>query len=174
MTIRELFESDAEHFKTLADTGFWGRQGAGCLVMAADTGRILISHRSAYVQEPDTWGTIGGAIDSQENPAEAARREVAEEMGYTGKILHMVPMLKFQAKKNGEVVFIYHNFLAVIEHEFRPRLDWESQDAQWFKFGEWPSPLHPGLKSLLADPASINILKKYSQQFSNSKKLEYS
>ena len=62
MLAYELFESDAEHAAALEKTGFWGKQAAGCIFLARDTGRYLIAHRSPYVQEPNTWGRGSRAI----------------------------------------------------------------------------------------------------------------
>ena len=47
-------ESDDEHNAALKTTGFWGKQGAGCLFLALDTLRIGIAHRSREVEEPNT------------------------------------------------------------------------------------------------------------------------
>lgn len=51
-----IIENDYEHQKELNKTGFWGKQGAGCIFYAKDTNRYLIAHRSRYVLEPNTWG----------------------------------------------------------------------------------------------------------------------
>lgn len=152
-------ESDTEHYDTLLKTGFWGRQAAGCVFLAQDTGRFCIAHRSSEVLEPGTWGTWGGAIDSGEDPAEAVRREVQEETGYTGA-MRLIPLLVFRAPGG---TFQYHNFLAVVPSEFEPRLNWETQGYQWVECGEWPSPLHPGMRTLLADGASAETMQRYAQ-----------
>jgi 8-oxo-dGTP pyrophosphatase MutT (NUDIX family) len=78
MKIKEI-DNDSEHREQLAKTGFRGRRGAGCLFQAQDTGKICIAHRSNYVEQPSTWGSWGGAIDGNESPETAARREVREE-----------------------------------------------------------------------------------------------
>lgn len=71
-----------KHHAGTSDTGqFWGDQGAGVLPLAKSTGRILLSLRSPYVNEPNTWGIVGGAIDKNENPKTAALRELQEELG---------------------------------------------------------------------------------------------
>lgn len=152
-----LPDNDLDHKKQLQKTGFWGRRGAGCLFQALDTGRICIAHRSLYVEQPGTWGTWGGAIDSNESPANAVHREVQEEAGYNGK-MKLFPMYVFKHSSG----FIYYNFLALVGEEFTPRLDWENQGYIWTEFGNWPNPLHPGLKLLLADTASANLMKKYA------------
>lgn len=153
----EVVENDAEHAGELVRTGFWGKQGAGCIIMARDTGRICLPLRSEHVQEPNTWGTWGGAIDGDEDPTVAAKREVQEEAGYNGSV-KMVPLLLFKHPSG----FRYFNFLALVDHEFKPQLNWETQTYDWVKFGEWPSPLHPGLKSLISDSASMQTVKEYA------------
>lgn len=138
-----LFENDDEHRQALNDTGFWGKQGAGCIILAKNTKRILLPLRSNAVEQPNTWGTWGGAIDSNEDPQEAAKREVKEEAGYDGNV-KMIPLSIFQ--KN---TFKYYNFLAIVEDEFQPNLNWETQSYDWFDFENWPHPLHFGLVWLL-------------------------
>jgi 8-oxo-dGTP diphosphatase len=126
------------------ETGkFWGSQGAGAVFLAEDTGRILIQHRSAYVNEPNTWGVIGGAIDSGEDPQEAMQREVQEETGYHGP-MRVEKLYVFQSGK-----FRYTNFLVTVPHEFSPHHGWESQGHIWTTLDDLPEPLHFGFKSLL-------------------------
>lgn len=157
MKIKEI-DNDNDHREQLKKTGFWGHRGAGCLFQALDSGKICIAHRSDYVEQPGTWGTWGGAIDGNESPETAARREVREEAGYNGK-MKLLPMYVFKHSSG----FTYYNFLALVDSEFTPKLDWESQGYAWVEYGDWPTPLHPGLKLLLADPASISLLQKYSK-----------
>lgn len=153
--LESLIESwrDDDHQEALDQTGFWGRAGAGCVFLARDTGRILLAHRSAGCQEPHTWGTWGGAIDPGEDPAEATRREAEEEAGFRGRCdLH--PLYVFQSGS-----FRYYNFLAIVDREFQPRLNWENQGYEWCEWGEWPEPLHSGLEKMLADPKSARTIK---------------
>lgn len=154
-----LIENDSEHRDALKQTGFWGRQGAGCIFLALDTGRLCIAHRSWKVEQPDTWGTWGGAIDSFESPETAVRREVREESGYNGK-LNLVPLYVFSHPSG----FKYYNYLAVIQTEFTPEMDWETQGFTWCYLDNLPSPLHQGLVSLLSDAASLKIIKQYSKR----------
>lgn len=120
-------QADLEHADALARTGFWGNHGAGAIVMARSTGRVLLAHRSEEVQQPGTWGSWGGAIDPQEDPVVAVHRELQEEAGYTATILDTLPLYVF--RKND---FTYRNFLIITPDEFTPVLNWESQDARWF------------------------------------------
>ena len=141
---RLLKENDEEHRKTLSDTGFWGKQGAGCIVLCRKTKRLLLPLRSSRVLEPNTWGVWGGAIDSDEDPENAVRRELSEEADYSGEV-EMVPLSIFQKDS-----FRYFNFLAIVDEEFEPELNWETRDFTWTELDNLPQPLHFGLKWLLS------------------------
>jgi len=156
--VAEVAGDNQDHAHALATTGFWGRRGAGCLIMAQDTGRILIPLRSAEVEQPHTWGTFGGAIDTGEDPAEAARREAQEEAGIRPR--KMIPLFVFKSQ-----TFQYFNFLGLIPHEVDPRLNWESQEARWVYPGEWPKPLHFGVEALLRDPKSVHAIRTLRKKF---------
>lgn len=133
-----------DHAEQLRTTGFWGKEAAGCLFLARDTGRLLIAHRSDEVLEPNTWGTWGGAMDRGESPEEAVLREVDEETEHSGARLAL-PLAVFSHDSG----FRYHNFLVVVDEEFEPTLNWETQGYAWVDLDEIPSPLHPGVKYLL-------------------------
>ena len=123
---------------------FWGDQGAGVYIVAQDTGRVLLTYRSAHVNEPHTWGIPGGAIDEGESPARASRREVREELGYDGD-MDLFPLPTFS-----KGTFVYHNHLGVVDKEFEPVLDWENEDADWFYLDELDDlDLHPGVAWML-------------------------
>jgi 8-oxo-dGTP pyrophosphatase MutT (NUDIX family) len=145
MLIREITDRDSEHRKELSRTGFWGKQAAGSIIYAASTGRFCLAHRSKLVQEPNTWGIWGGAIDEGEDPKQAALRELHEETGYAGGA--ELELLWIFEHNSG---FRYYNFLATVEDEFTPRLDWETQGYRWVEWGDWPQPLHPGVATLLS------------------------
>lgn len=144
-TFRAFLESDAEHAKELAKTGFWGKAAAGVIFFAEDTGRFMLAHRSPAVEQPNTWGTWGGAIDEGETPAEAAKREVGEEAGYDGDF-----ELEHLWTYKHDSGFQYFNYLATVPSEFKPRLDWETQSFKWVEFGDWPTPMHFGLRQLIS------------------------
>lgn len=154
MFLSELFENEYNHATALRDTGFWGRQGAGAIILAKSTNRILLPKRSKDVEQPHTWGTWGGAIDDGESPEHAAAREIHEEAGYSGP-KRIFPLLVFRSSS-----FQYSNFLIVIPEEFTPHLGWETEDFRWVEYGDWPSPLHFGLQGVLKDPNSVNIIER--------------
>jgi 8-oxo-dGTP pyrophosphatase MutT (NUDIX family) len=148
-------EQHARHTKAQEETGFWGREGAGCLFLSRTTGRILFAHRSLGVDQPQTWGTWGGAIDENETPLCAVKREIIEEAGYEIESeLHA--LLVFTSGS-----FRYHNFLAIVEDEFDPILDWETESFMWTELENAPNPMHPGLKVLMNDEESLLIIKNH-------------
>ena len=150
----EFRENDADHANALDQTGFWGRAGAGVLFKARDTGRILFAHRSQHVEQPGTWGTWGGAIDEGENPVAAAMREAQEEAGISVDRSDVIPLYIFKHESG----FRYFNFMVLVDSEFDPRLNWETQDYAWVEPGKWPQPLHFGAQDLLSDGRSAKIL----------------
>jgi 8-oxo-dGTP pyrophosphatase MutT (NUDIX family) len=146
-----FMKANSSHQKSLDETGFWGNRGAGCLVLAESTGRVLFAKRSAEVLEPHTWGTWGGAVDPKESPREAALREFFEETGYEGPAPALIRLFTYKHESG----FRYYNYLAVVKEEFIPVLDKETEDFRWVEIGDWPSPLHPGAAVLLE---SISLL----------------
>jgi 8-oxo-dGTP pyrophosphatase MutT (NUDIX family) len=156
-------ENDSDHGEALRQTGYWGKAGAGAIILSKRTGRILLPYRSTSVEQPNTWGVWGGAIDSNEDPAQAVSREISEEVGVTTQIDGLIPLYVYEDPRVG---FRYHNFLAVVPDEFQPRLNWETENYRWVDFGDWPSPLHFGLKLLLQNSKNqiFEEVKKYTPQ----------
>jgi 8-oxo-dGTP pyrophosphatase MutT (NUDIX family) len=131
------------HLSSGTNSMFFGNAGAGVLIYCTQTKRFLLGLRSRLVNEPGTWGTFGGKIDNDADPKSAARRELEEETGYDGNI----DLQLFDVFQSGN--FKFYNFLGKVEEEFKPRLDWENSDAQWFSLDEFPRNLHFGTKRLL-------------------------
>lgn len=143
---------DRIHEKILEKTGFWGSKGAGCLVVCPSTKRILLGQRSKDVEQPLEWGGFGGAIDMNEDVKTAALRELREETGFKGKAT-LIPLFKFKKQS-----FTFFNFLAIVDVEYKPKLDWETAQAKWFKWDHLPSPLHFGLKSILQNSKALSLI----------------
>jgi 8-oxo-dGTP pyrophosphatase MutT (NUDIX family) len=147
-------DEEQEHWDAHRETGFYGAQGSGCIVLAQDTGRILVALRSLECEEPHTWGNFGGALSAGDDPKENAVKELYEETGYDGPTSKVIPLYVFQ-----KGTFRYSNFLVVVPSEFQPHLNWEADDAEWVEFGQWPQPLHFGLTALFNDAASVAKIK---------------
>lgn len=147
-------------FANKSGAPFWGDAGAGILPICKTTGRILVPYRSKMVNSPHTWGSgFGGKLDDGEtDPLEAAKRELTEESGYDGKEVEIIPAFVF--KTTG---FIYHNFIGLVDKEFQPIFDWETETAEWMTLAELKKlkPKHFGLVELLKH--SMDIIEKYAK-----------
>lgn len=148
------YDPDEDHELAMLETGFWGRTGSGCLVYARSTGRFLIGLRSEGVLEPLTWGTWGGAIPSGVSAEESALAELYEETEFDGDA-QMVHVYQFRDERSG---FVYDNFIAIIEDEFSPVLNWENCDFGWFEQGAFPQPMHAGLEKMLQNVPDLRSL----------------
>lgn len=131
--------------------GYYGSRGAGCLVVARSTGRLLLPLRSGEVQEPGTYGVWGGAVDPGLTPEQAALRELRQESGLDHRG-ELVPLMVYAPEGSS---FRYHNFLVVVDEEFEPVLNEEHDLAVWASLDALPKPLHFGVEALLRDEASV-------------------
>ena len=115
-------------------------RAAGCIIVAEDTGRWCLQQRSDHVSDPGVWSTWGGGVEPGETLEETVQRELAEEGGYTGNLtlqsLHKTPR--------------YATYIAYVPVEFEPKINHESKDWCWVEHGQWPEPMHPGLKEALS------------------------
>jgi 8-oxo-dGTP pyrophosphatase MutT (NUDIX family) len=59
-------------------------QNASAAIIVLEDGRYLLQLRDERedIWYPDHWGCFGGGVDSGEDPLEALRRELREELGY--------------------------------------------------------------------------------------------
>lgn len=131
---------------TSDETGrFWGDEGAGIVFYCPKSNSVLVAKRSAEVNEPHTYGTWGGAIDDEESPKSAAQREAYEEAGADVPLGHIDLVYVYEDPQSD---FQYHNYAVVVEREFKPKLDWETEDFYWAPLTACPSPAHFGLKAL--------------------------
>jgi len=160
MKIKAATRLLADTVGPLANTDYWKKRGAGCIVMARSTNRFLFPLRSSEVSDPNTWGTWGGSVDGSDEPSATVRRELHEEADYHG-LLDLYPLLTFRDPDRGSV---YQNYLAIVPEEFEPRLNWETAATIWTEFGNWPTPAHPGLEMLLCDAPSLSTIRYHMNE----------
>lgn len=157
----EFNEKESEYtvYSNTKGGKFWGDQGAGILPICRKTGRLLVAMRGEQVNEPHTWGIFGGKMDDGETPEEAANRELTEESGYTGKF-EIIPAFIYVSP---DEKFKYNNFIGIVEDEFQPEYDWETEYAKWMTLDELlkAKPKHFGLRKLL--DKSMEIIKKFAK-----------
>ena len=134
------------------DTGL--PMAAGVLPICKTTGKILPNRRAERnVRGPriaDGHGqlsTWGGALDDGETPEAAAKRELREEAGFSGNA-QIIPAFVWRNDK-----YEYHNFIALVDEEFQPKINWESQSSGWMTWEELSkssSQWHPAFADLMA------------------------
>jgi 8-oxo-dGTP pyrophosphatase MutT (NUDIX family) len=138
---------------TTCDLGHrhWGRAGAAGLLLhrhGADGPEFLLQHRAEWSHHGGTWGTPGGALHLDEEPAQGALREVREELGLTGDD---VVLGRCSVDDHGG--WAYTTVLATPARPIDPaalRLDGESTAVGWVPLaGLDRVPLHPGLAASL-------------------------
>lgn len=141
-------------------------EASGCIFLSLNTGRILLQQRGSNVKHPNTWGFFGGKSEGTERPSETLYREIYEELGTLPSIQKVIPINIFKSS-NGK--FQYNSFVSIVEQEFIPRLNDESNGYAWVKIGNYPGPLHPGANIQLKDK---EFNRKIKTIYNNHKKQE--
>jgi len=144
-----------QYYNKAGDT-FWGDIGAGTLFMARDTCRFMIQKRSRFVNEPHTYGIVGGKVDEEETIEDALNREIEEETEYEGSV-DFIPAYIYETPTKS---FRYHNFLGIVDNEFVPQDSWESDGYKWLELDKIKemNNLHFGLELFLKN--SNDLLKR--------------
>lgn len=124
-----------------------------CVFYCKKTHRYLIALRSKEVTEPLTWAGWGGALEGKEPPEVTAQRKVAEKTGFAGSM----DLVKAWESNTEELT--YTTFVAFVEEEFTPKINWETDAYYWCDFKELPINLHPGLEESL--PGIIKVVFQY-------------
>lgn len=122
---------------------------AGAIV-TDNRGRVLLlKHR---FRPGSGWGLPGGFMEHGEQPEEALRRELREEIGLEVEQLSLFTTRAFRKPKQVEIVF---RAQAIGDTD---QLSFEIQKAAWFEQGEFPEGLPPDqvrlIKRALNDGAS--------------------
>lgn len=132
---------------------FFGKKGAGIIFYCETTNRILLGLRSEMVNEPNTWNGIGGRVEDDENPKEAAKREVREEAFIGGSYSNLELFYIFKSNN-----FSYYNYLVKVKKEFNPKPSDEMSKFNWFDLNNLPKKLHFGFKASFK-----NLIKKINE-----------
>jgi ADP-ribose pyrophosphatase YjhB (NUDIX family) len=100
-----------------------------------------MQHRAAWSHQGGTWALPGGAMDSEETPAEAALREADEECMLDPALVQARGM--YTDEHGG---WRYHTVLAEAAEALLVRADaYETTDARWLPLAQVGQlKLHPG------------------------------
>lgn len=149
----------------LVPGGWWSKSAAGALILARDTGKLLMQKRPDDDEyDPGTWSSFGGGIDRSETPERALKRELFEECGlkggepFRGGYTHNAYKIQALPYTYRSADLVYYNFLVTVDQEFEPATNHETAEFGWFAFGAWPQPLHPGILELFKDKQAYRMI----------------
>lgn len=126
------------------------QNSCGILFISKPTKKIGLGLRSD-VNNPNTWSTIGGGIESGETILDCLKREIKEELGIELNT-KLIPL-----DDNG----FYKTFISLVNSEFNPILNNEHSEFKWFNYDELPQNLHPELKKSLNKPFVYKVLNNH-------------
>ena len=108
--------------------------------------RVLLVHQD-YGKH--LWTTPGGMLEPAESPADAAVREVREELGVDVELVHLVGVYSRHRSARPRIGFL---FLGRLPDGAEPAIaDPEIDDLGWFRRDTLPEPLAPGLDRVIDD-----------------------
>ncbi|TVZ00559.1 NUDIX domain-containing protein [Trebonia kvetii] len=117
-----------------------------------DRGRLLLAWHTGH---SDGWGTVGGAVDPGESPAEAAVREAREEIGVAIRLVRLIDVLggpdyEISYPNGDRVAYIPAVYEAEITDGDPAPADGELSEIAWFTPEELESiPLSRFTRALL-------------------------
>jgi 8-oxo-dGTP pyrophosphatase MutT (NUDIX family) len=137
-------------------------QAAGILFYSLSTKRFLFLLRN-NTRTKNTWGLVGGKINSNENIADGLQRECLEEIGNIPQILKQIPLETFTSM---DEEFKYYSFIFVVANEFIPILNSEHCGYAWSDIEKYPKPLHPGVFSSINTEVILEKIKLCQEIYS--------
>jgi len=128
---------------------------SGALFFALDTQRFLFLQRTK-TKSAGQWGLVGGMSEPGETPWKALQREINEEIGSILNIKKVVPL---ELYTSNDEKFFFHTFITIVDKEFIPLLNSEHSGYAWCEIGNYPKPLHTGLRNTLQNKTNQIKLK---------------
>ncbi len=93
-------------------------------------GKVLICQRTKYQPLPLKWEFPGGKIERGEQPREALRRELEEELGIDARIGDEVARIRHSYKRGGAVelrFYVVREYRGEIENRIFRDIQWASR-----------------------------------------------
>ena len=94
-------------------------------------GQILIGQRRAEDRHPLKWEFPGGKVERNENPRDALRRELQEELGIDANIGPEILRYEFQYPRRSTVLLIFHHvteYAGEMRNEVFEQVRWEARE----------------------------------------------
>lgn len=107
---------------------------------------LLLRHR---FRPGSGWGIPGGFIHPREQPEDALRRELREEIGLEIAAVRLAGIRTLQKYRQVEIIFHCHPLEQNLAGEFSPR-NFEISRAEWFALGSLPEGLSDDQRELIA------------------------
>ncbi|HZQ67684.1 MAG TPA: (deoxy)nucleoside triphosphate pyrophosphohydrolase [Terriglobales bacterium] len=98
-------------------------------------GKVLICQRTKYQTMPLKWEFPGGKIEEGEQPRDALRRELEEELGIVAQIGEEVARIRHEYRGGGAVelrFFAVRSYQGLLENRI-------FKDIRWAEFSDLPS-----------------------------------
>lgn len=146
------------------------KKAAGILFVSLNGNALFLKRGPGAPDCAGCWDFPGGGREDEETPAETARREAREEIGFVPEG-EMVPHVRTSSVPPGAVgvgapssilpvsngapiasmpeAVDFTTFLQKVTNEFTPELDDEHEGFAWAPIGSPPEPLHPGCRIAL-------------------------
>ena len=103
-------------------------------------GKLLVCQRTRHQTMPLKWEFPGGKIEEREQPRDALRRELEEELGIRAKIDHEVARIQHEYPNGGMVelrFFLVREYEGGIENRIFKDMQWSTpQDLPNYDFLE--------------------------------------
>jgi hypothetical protein len=122
----------------------WQGVSACAIMLAEDTGRVLVKQCVAADGAGLEWSTWTADVLAGQSPLQVAINTIAERCAYEGDLAlsRLTPFCDAR-------LFVQHNYVAVVPREFEPRIDDGCPGYQWCDLDRLPQPLSPALAHLL-------------------------
>ena len=118
-------------------------------IVVDDAGRLLLVRR-ANPPAQGLWSIPGGRVEIGESDEQAVVRELHEETGLRGRILHEVGTITREAPSGG--TYVIRDFLVHVDEPAGLRAGDDAADAAWFEREELGDlPTSPGLIEILTE-----------------------
>ena len=115
---------------------------AAAVALVDEQGRVLLTRRHRFIQDQWGWELPGGLVDEDEDPREAAVRELEEQTGYrAGQFDHLITFQPVAELADAErVVFVGQD----VEHVGEPVSSEGIERVEWVPLESVPGLIAAG------------------------------